>query len=257
MNPVKDLKMLDVDFSLKYKKYQSMVSSLENSKCHLCPKLSETFTLVQQRMMLTKKLRNLKHLVSNESLALFPEFNQRLEVLEQLHYIDVNHNVQLKGRVACEINTADELILTELIFENVLTSLEPEEICALLSSLVFQGKSSVEPSLPDRLEAAKLTLIRIAENLGKLQAEAAMNVIGSEFAREKCSFAIMEVVYEWSRGVPFKYICEITDIEEGTIVRTITRLDETCREVRNAARIIGDPVLYRKSKFLPPFVVLI
>ena len=29
-------------------------------------------------------------------------------------------------------------------------------------------------------------------------------------------------------------------------MRCITRLDETCREVRNAARIMGDPTLYRK-----------
>jgi len=33
---------------------------------------------------------------------------------------------------------------------------------------------------------------------------------------------------------------------EGSIVRAITRLDETCRDVRNAARVIGDPVLYEK-----------
>jgi hypothetical protein len=33
---------------------------------------------------------------------------------------------------------------------------------------------------------------------------------------------------------------------EGTIVRVITRLDETCREVKNAARIIGDPTLFQK-----------
>ena len=32
------------------------------------------------------------------------------------------------------------------------------------------------------------------------------------------------------------------------IQRTITRLDETCREVRNAARIIGDPILFRKME---------
>ena len=31
----------------------------------------------------------------------------------------------------------------------------------------------------------------------------------------------------------------------GTIVRCIVRLDETCRDVRNAARVIGDPVLYK------------
>lgn len=36
--------------------------------------------------------------------------------------------MQLKGRVACEINTCDELIATEMVFENVLESLNPPEI---------------------------------------------------------------------------------------------------------------------------------
>ena len=40
----------------------------------------------------------------------------------------------------------------------------------------------------------------------------------------------------------------LTDVLEGTIVRVITRLDETCREVRGAARIIGDPELFAKME---------
>lgn len=35
---------------------------------------------------------------------------------------------------------------------------------------------------------------------------------------------------------------------EGTIVRVITRLDETCREVRDAARVIGDAELFQKME---------
>ena len=35
---------------------------------------------------------------------------------------------------------------------------------------------------------------------------------------------------------------------EGTIVRVITRLDETCREVRDAARVIGDTELFKKME---------
>lgn len=35
---------------------------------------------------------------------------------------------------------------------------------------------------------------------------------------------------------------------EGTIVRCITRLDETCREVRDAARVIGDADLFTKME---------
>jgi len=46
----------------------------------------------------------------------------------------------------------------------------------------------------------------------------------------------------------FEKITELTDVQEGTIVRTITRLDDTCREVRDAARVIGDAALYQKME---------
>lgn len=58
----------------------------------------------------------------------------------------------------------------------------------------------------------------------------------------------MEVVYEWARGMSFNRITDLTDVLEGTIVRVITRLDETCREVKNAARIVGDPELFAKMQ---------
>lgn len=52
-----------------------------------------------------------------------------------------------------KMNTVDALVGTELIFENVLTVLTPEEIVSVLSSLVFQENSEVTPSLTERLEA--------------------------------------------------------------------------------------------------------
>ncbi len=61
-------------------------------------------------------------------------------------------------------------------------------------------------------------------------------------------FGLVEVVYEWARGMSFNRITDLTDVLEGTIVRVITRLDETCREVKNAARIIGDPELFTKMQ---------
>ena len=48
-------------------------------------------------------------------------------LLCSLGYVEGN-TVQLKGRVACEINTCDELIATEMVFENVLENLDPPEI---------------------------------------------------------------------------------------------------------------------------------
>jgi ATP-dependent RNA helicase DOB1 len=42
---------------------------------------------------------------------------------------------------ACEISTGDELLLTELIFSAAFTSLNVDQITALLSCFVFQEKS--------------------------------------------------------------------------------------------------------------------
>lgn len=59
--------------------------------------------------------------------------------------------VQMKGKVACEMGN-HELIITELVFHNVLTELQPAEIASLLSCLVFQQKNASEPQMTPVLE---------------------------------------------------------------------------------------------------------
>lgn len=41
-----------------------------------------------------------------------------MRVLRRLQFISQEGVVQLKGRVACEISSADEVLVTELIFSN-------------------------------------------------------------------------------------------------------------------------------------------
>jgi antiviral helicase SKI2 len=125
----------------------------------------------------------------------------------------------------------EELIATELILENLLTDLCPEEIVALFSALVFQERRNdqPEPQLCTRLERARVDLVHLTGRLATVQAEVGLNVSPTEYTREKLNFVLMEVVYEWARGMPFADICQLTDILEGSIVRCIVRLDETCR----------------------------
>lgn len=75
----------------------------------------------------------------------------RPQLLRRLHYIDAHKAVQLKGRVACEISN-HELMITELVFENVLTDLHPTDIAALLSTMVFEQKNCSAPELNDTLK---------------------------------------------------------------------------------------------------------
>lgn len=57
-----------------------------------------------------------------------------------------------------------------------------------------------------------------------------------------------QVVYQWALGVPFKEICTLTDVMEGSIVRAIVRLDETCREVKDAAKVMGNTALVQQME---------
>jgi antiviral helicase SKI2 len=97
-----------------------------------------------------------------------------------------------------QINTAHELILTELILENTLANYEPEEVVALLSCFVFQEKTEVEPVIPPKLEEGRDAIIAISERIGQLQDR---HKIAAEDARTKLKFGLVEVVYEWAKGM--------------------------------------------------------
>ena len=68
------------------------------------------------------------------------ELKCRKRVLRRLGFASNEDVVEMKGRVACEISTGDELLLTELIFNGVFNSLLPEQCAALLSCFVFTEK---------------------------------------------------------------------------------------------------------------------
>lgn len=64
-------------------------------------------------------------------------------MLRHLRFVDpLTDSVLLKGRVACEINSAsDELVLTELVLDNFFSTFSPAECVALLSVFVCQDRS--------------------------------------------------------------------------------------------------------------------
>ncbi|KUJ09312.1 antiviral helicase [Mollisia scopiformis] len=215
-----------------------------------CPQFVKHFAMCHDQWLIQENISQLRQLMSDQNLQLLPDYEQRIQVLKDLSFIDDNSRVQLKGKVACEIHSADELVLTELILDNVLAAYEPAEIVALLSAFVFQEKTDMVPNLTGNLERGMKTIIEISEKVNERQTYHQV-ILSSDDSNDFVSrprFGLMEVVYEWARGMSFKNITNLTDVLEGTIVRVITRLDETCREVKNAARIIGDPELFTKMQ---------
>ncbi|KAH5275172.1 hypothetical protein HBI72_046020 [Parastagonospora nodorum] len=219
-----------------------------DKKCLECPDFLKHFEMEHDQWVIKENILSLRQLMSDQNLQLLPDYEQRIRVLQDLGFIDEGSRVELKGKVACEIHSADELVLTELVLENVLADYTPEEIVSLLSAFVFQEKTDTEPTLTASLERGVAAIVKISEKVNEIQTlhQVILSADDSNDFVSKPRFGMVEVVYEWARGMSFNRITDLTDVMEGTIVRVITRLDETCREVKNAARIIGDPVLFQK-----------
>ncbi|CAF1072155.1 unnamed protein product [Rotaria sordida] len=183
------------------------------------------------------------------------EYESMLEVLKKLNYITNINILSLKGQVAALFGSGKELLLTELIYQNLIDYLTPSEIAALLSSIIFQGKrfdneindDNQKKEITPSLHQAKQQLIAIASRLDQIQRDYKIptNI------EDELNFSIMSLVYKWAQGAKFYDIMndpdmEIIDIQEGTIVRTIMRIEELCSDIRNAGKTVGNSELVDK-----------
>ncbi|KAF8592772.1 antiviral helicase [Ramaria rubella] len=237
-------RMRQLEFQETLGKRDAAALRLPGHACLACPDFEEHYCTLHGEKMLRANIATLKLAISDQNLELLPDYEQRIDVLKDLKFIDENSTVLLKGRVACEINSAHELILTELILENTLATYEPEEVVALISCFVFQEKTDIEPVISSKLQTGRDAILAIVERVGAVQLKRGVG----EDLDARIKFGLVEVVYEWAKGMPFEQITALTDVAEGTIVRVITRLDETCREIRDAARVIGDAEIFKKME---------
>jgi len=193
-----------------------------------------------------------KQIKQIKTLPLKEELRRMKTVLRRLGYTDKDDVVQLKGRVACEVSTADELLVCELLLGGTFNDLEPAVCAALCSCLVFEEGGSdkeetktllatMRPELQQPFKALQGYARRIAE----VQSEADIPVDVQEYV-DKFRPDLMEVVLLWCRGSKFKDICDVTSVFEGSIVRSVRREVELMRQLCTACKVIGDENLEKK-----------
>jgi superfamily II RNA helicase len=94
--------------------------------------------------------------------------------------------------------------------------------------------------LPENLTRLLLAVEKIALGVGQAQYEAGVPVAPEQYLADNVRPALALTVYEWARGLPFVRICELTHSQEGSVVRCMLRVAETCRAISSAARVLGN-----------------
>lgn len=143
LDPIKDMKITDEGFRNLLSKIDILEEKLAESPVHTSKDLHLLYQAYRAKEDAREHMNVLKKQLSDaHSVIQLDELKCRKRVLRRLGFTSSEDVVEKKGRVACEISTGDELLLTEMIFNGVFNDLSEEQCAALLSCFVFNEKVS-------------------------------------------------------------------------------------------------------------------
>ncbi|KAF2665334.1 antiviral helicase [Microthyrium microscopicum] len=247
LDPIENMGIKDDSFKRLLRKIELLESKLLANALHNSPRLPELYNRYSARVEISEKIKEVKKQILNaHSIMHLDELKCRKRVLRRLGFTDEADVVQLKARVACEISTGDELVLSELLFDSFFNELPPENIAAILSCFIFEEKTKEAPALPEDLRILWSKIQATARTIAKVSMESKVpNITETEYLAT-FKMELMPVVLAWSKGSSFADICKMTDVYEGSLIRLFRRLEELLRQMGQAAKVMGNSELEEK-----------
>uniref|UniRef100_A0A8D0E144 Exosome RNA helicase MTR4 n=1 Tax=Salvator merianae TaxID=96440 RepID=A0A8D0E144_SALMN len=246
LDPIDDMGIKDPGLKKVIQKIEAFEHRMYSHPLHNDSNLETVYKLCERKAQIALDIKAAKRELKKARTVLqMDELKCRKRVLRRLGFATSSDVIEMKGRVACEISSADELLLTEMMFNGLFNDLSSEQATALLSCFVFQENSSEMPKLTEQLAGPLRQMQECAKRIAKVSAEAKLEIDEENYLN---SFRpnLMDVVHTWANGATFAHICKMTDVFEGSIIRCMRRLEELLRQMCQAAKAIGNTELENK-----------
>ncbi|KAA0703745.1 Superkiller viralicidic activity 2-like 2 [Triplophysa tibetana] len=216
LDPIDDMGIKDLGLKKVIQKVEAFEHRMYTHPLHSDPNLDAVYTLCEKKALIADDIKAAKRELKKARTVLqMDELKCRKRVLRRLGFATSSDVIEMKGRVACEISSADELLLTEMIFNGLFNDLTAEQATALLSCFVFQENANEMPKLTEQLAAPLRQMQECAKRIAKVSAEAKLDVDEDTYLKQFRPH-LMDVVYTWANGSSFAQICKMTDVFEGT-----------------------------------------
>ncbi len=168
LDPVKDMKITDSAFKQVVKKISAFESRLESHPLHSDPRLGELLESYSAKAAVAKEAEAARVEVKKaKSLLQMSDLKCMKRVLRRLGYCTAADVIEVKGRIACELSSADELLLTEMVFNGLFNGLSPSQSAAILSCFVCDEKSNEMPKLTEALSGPLRLMQEMARRIAK------------------------------------------------------------------------------------------
>merc|ERR1712194_926089 len=222
LDPVGEMNIKSDELTVALAEVAELDQKISESSLKGNAKLNAYVNAFERKIKLQSKVQDLEKQVSaSQFMVMTDDLRAMKRVLRRLEFIDKEGVVQLKGRMACELTSADEVLLTEIVFQNVFDGMEANNIIALCYCLVFDERSEDPMTNNPELVKAFDQVKGIARGVG-------------------------DIVVAWLEGKRFFEIMNQCNLYEGSVVRVIRRLEELVRELATAAKTIGNQELEKK-----------
>ncbi|KAH7548405.1 hypothetical protein ACOSP7_032116 [Xanthoceras sorbifolium] len=246
LNPVKDMKIEDHDIVELVNQIEELENKLFVHPLHKSQDMNQ-IRCFHRKAEVNHEIQQIKSKMRESQIQKFrDELKNRSRVLKKLGHIDADGVVQVKGRAACLIDTGDELLVTELMFNGTFNDLDHHQVAALASCFIPVDKSSEQIQLRTELAKPLQQLQESARKIAEIQHECKLEVNVDEYVESTVRPFLMDVMYCWSKGASFAEVIQMTDIFEGSIIRSARRLDEFLNQLRAAAQAVGEVNLENK-----------
>ena len=273
LEPEADMKVEGPEFRKLERRIEALETAVASHPLAASPDLPALLAALTRVNGLDRRAEVAEQQATSASqLILRVELKARRRVLRKLGYTDDDGVVQLKGRVAAEVASCDELVATELMFNGVFSELDPPGVAALASCLIWRDKAAgsgcadggagggggaapakrghgQQPKLRDELASAFARLRDTARRVAKTEQECHL-IKDADGYVDSFKSELMELVFSWAKGARFADLLQSHAREgnmfEGTVVRAIRRLEELLRQLGDGAAAIGEQQLGEK-----------
>jgi ATP-dependent RNA helicase DOB1 len=247
LDPVEDMGIKDTNLVEIVKKIESVEEQVLANKMHKDPGTADLYKRYEKKALLKNELKQAKNELRQAwSLLQMEDLKCRKRVLRRLGYCTEQDIIDTKGRVACEIDTGEELVLTEMLFNGVFNDMTVSQCVALCSCFVVtENVKEDQPKLSQELAGPYKIMQDTAKRVATVSKECKLDVEIDEYV-DKLKPFLMDVMTEWVNGASFAKVCTMTSIFEGNIIRHIRRLEELLRQMSCAAKAIGNTPLEAK-----------
>lgn len=231
LGPRKQTRIFGREMARKIRTWDKLLS-LSPKTCHStrqdnCKDHSKTFLTIQQRR---KELQTALADLPEENAFLL-EFEYKKTHLRQLGYLREDELLP-RGTCASRIYV-QELLVTELIYSDVFTQIDDDQLNALLSSVDFEARKN---DMFQRVGVFDTVPVKeICEYIQSICGEDAV----------KYDPRVAGITYAWSQGHTFLEVQALCNLDEGDIISVFRRTIDLLRQMREA---VSDPVLRTRLK---------